>query len=222
MIYLFCNQQYGLQLMQTATAYSKNNKVALSIVFSYRRPLIKNKVKKMIFHYRYVLRKFIQEKHLSLCYGVPFVLTENVNSESFLKRITPRSHGVIAGFNQIFRKETIARFETIVNFHPSILPLYRGPVPSYWCIFNGERATGYTLHEITEKIDEGRTLFQEVVEIDEEIEESALDEKIASAACPTLVMYLNYIHEKTSWKTKTVNAYKIYDKHVSYTSFPKR
>ena len=220
MIYIFCNQKYGLQFILTAAAYAKTKNATLSLVISDKRPLPRTPIKRLATRAWRFLQRLVQEKRLELRYGVPVIVTENVNSACFRKKIAPMSHGIITGFNQIFDKDIIAKFETFVNFHPSILPLYRGPTPSYWCIRNGECTTGYTVHEVGEKVDEGKVLFQEEVEIKEEFDAFALDEKIASTACPTFKKYLEYIEEKTPWEQKLLNAYEVYSNHVSYISFP--
>lgn len=41
------------------------------------------------------------------------------------------------------------------NFHPGILPEYRGAGAYSWAIINGERETGVTLHQIDQDIDHG-------------------------------------------------------------------
>lgn len=41
------------------------------------------------------------------------------------------------------------------NFHPGILPWYRGSGAYSWAIINGEFETGVTLHEIDKDIDHG-------------------------------------------------------------------
>ncbi len=87
------------------------------------------------------------------------LIVGNVNSALFQRRIRPNDHGIITGFNQIFTNETISKFKSLINFHGSLLPLYRGPVPSFWCIKNGEKETGYTIHKVSERIDDGDILF---------------------------------------------------------------
>jgi len=51
------------------------------------------------------------------------------------------------------------------NVHGSLLPRYRGRVPVNWAILRGERETGATLHEMTEKPDAGRIVDQMAVPI---------------------------------------------------------
>lgn len=50
-------------------------------------------------------------------------------------------------------------------FHDSLLPKYRGFAPTVWSIINGESRTGATLMQISEGVDEGDIVDQEVVEI---------------------------------------------------------
>lgn len=44
------------------------------------------------------------------------------------------------------------------NFHPGILPWYRGAGAYSWAIINGEMETGVTLHEIDRDIDHGKVI----------------------------------------------------------------
>lgn len=54
---------------------------------------------------------------------------------------------------------------TIINYHNSLLPLFRGMHAEAWAIFTGSRKTGITWHLVDENIDTGGILFQEAVEI---------------------------------------------------------
>ncbi len=47
-----------------------------------------------------------------------------------------------------------------INFHPSLLPDYKGPDPYYWVIRNGELATGISAHIITQEWDAGDIIYQ--------------------------------------------------------------
>jgi methionyl-tRNA formyltransferase len=134
--------------------------------------------------------------------------------------IRPEDHGVIAGFNQIFKSDTIGSFRSLVNFHPSVLPFYRGPVPSYWCLANKEVTTGYTLHAVTGRIDDGEILFQEAVSINEDDSERSLDAKIAKQAAPTFFAYLQSLVDNSPWTKVRLDASAIYKHHVDYLSFP--
>ncbi|CAN7320543.1 formyltransferase [Caballeronia sp. LjRoot31] len=51
------------------------------------------------------------------------------------------------------------------NMHGSLLPKYRGRVPTNWAVLNGETETGATLHEMAAKPDAGAILAQTPVPI---------------------------------------------------------
>ena len=64
-------------------------------------------------------------------------------------------------YRQILPKSllSLAKFSSI-NIHPSLLPYYRGPVPTAWTIENGEKYFGITIHLMDEGIDTGDILVQ--------------------------------------------------------------
>ncbi|WP_367888804.1 formyltransferase family protein [Desulfoluna spongiiphila] len=147
---------------------------------------------------------------------------EDINSNSFLKKIKPDDYGIITGFNQIFKKNAINHFKALVNFHPSLLPLYRGPIPSYWCIKNVEKFTGFSLHEVSETIDCGTIIYQDIVEINSIKDPSKLDLKIARSASKVLLMYLDHLCKGTPLNPRTINAFNYYHNRVEYYSFQRQ
>ena len=52
-----------------------------------------------------------------------------------------------------------------INYHPSLLPRYRGGSAINWAIINGETETGVTIHYIDAGIDTGDIILQEKVPI---------------------------------------------------------
>lgn len=53
----------------------------------------------------------------------------------------------------------------MLNVHHELLPEYRGAQSVLWQIHDGSRVTGYSIHEMTERIDAGRVLYRETVPI---------------------------------------------------------
>ena len=51
------------------------------------------------------------------------------------------------------------------NLHSSLLPQYKGCFSAPWAIINLEEASGITIHELVEKVDCGRILYQESIPI---------------------------------------------------------
>ena len=52
-----------------------------------------------------------------------------------------------------------------IQYHPSLLPLYRGPSSINWPIIRGERKTGLTIFRPTDGLDEGPVILQKETEI---------------------------------------------------------
>jgi len=52
-----------------------------------------------------------------------------------------------------------------IQYHPSLLPKYRGPSSINWPLIKGDRQTGLTIFRPTDGLDEGPILLQKTVEI---------------------------------------------------------
>ena len=73
---------------------------------------------------------------------------------------------VSATFHQIVAEPVLSLAPLgIFNFHPSLLPAYKGPMPTNWAILHGESRSGLTVHEMTSGLDEGRVVLQRAVDI---------------------------------------------------------
>jgi methionyl-tRNA formyltransferase len=72
------------------------------------------------------------------------------------------------------------------NMHGSLLPKYRGRVPTNWAVLNGETETGATLHEMAAKPDAGAILAQTSVPILPDDIASQVFDKTTVAAEQTL------------------------------------
>ena len=102
---------------------------------------------------------------------------------------------LVSSFNQILPNAiiTIPRIG-IVNFHPSLLPKYRGATPTVWVLANGEKETGVTAHFIEdERIDSGRIIIQEKIKIEPLDNEGTLRRKIATLSEKVLIDTLSLI-----------------------------
>jgi methionyl-tRNA formyltransferase len=220
MLYLFCNEHFGLPFLEKARQYSQKHALPIRVFFSGKGLFTNTKKFTLIQKTRVWTLKKNLEYRVHRKYGMRIQIVSDVNSIAFQKTITPNTHGMIAGFNQIFNRATIDQFDSLVNFHPSILPFYRGPTPSYWCIARGEARTGYTLHRVTPAIDQGDILYQEEVVIPDGCTEEQLDHSIASKASELMGKYLDHISNGTAWDVRELDANQIYRHPVSYLSFP--
>ena len=69
--------------------------------------------------------------------------------------------GVLVAFGRIIPQATIDLFEPgIINVHPSLLPLYRGPSPVEAAIANRDAVTGVSIMQLTAEMDAGPVYVQ--------------------------------------------------------------
>lgn len=61
-------------------------------------------------------------------------------------------------YDTIISEDYIRSKKRCFNFHPGILPEYRGSGAYSWAIINGEKETGVTLHEIDKSVDHGNII----------------------------------------------------------------
>lgn len=102
-------------------------------------------------------------------YNITTLQSPNVNAPEFLQTLTRLSPdlGIVANFGQILgdRLLSIPKYG-FINFHPSLLPRYRGPSPLGHILLNNETTSGATWHRMTKKIDQGDILAQETFPIE--------------------------------------------------------
>jgi folate-dependent phosphoribosylglycinamide formyltransferase PurN len=75
---------------------------------------------------------------------------------------------VVLNFDQILKAEFIAAAAgKVINVHPSLLPILRGPCPVFWALAEGHSEVGVSLHLIEdERIDAGSILAQRARALD--------------------------------------------------------
>lgn len=92
----------------------------------------------------------------------------NINSDDSLRAIRSYSPDLlisVAG-NQIFRQPLIDSVtHGILNLHTALLPKYRGLMPSFWALKNGEDETGVSVFFVDKGIDTGPILVQKKIQI---------------------------------------------------------
>ena len=74
---------------------------------------------------------------------------------------------VLARYMQILTPNVVEAFpHKIINIHPSLLPFFPGAAPYKQAYESGMRVTGCTAHFVTEDLDEGPIILQDVFHID--------------------------------------------------------
>lgn len=114
---------------------------------------------------------YYQEQDLyDLCQqlGINVVANIDVNNNKFKSKLLSLKIDliIVSSFHQIIKDDIInIPNKGIINFHPSLLPKYRGPNPLNWVLLNSEKYTGVTVHKLVKKIDAGDILLQKKYKI---------------------------------------------------------
>lgn len=133
-----------------------------------------------------------------------------------VKKLKP-DLGIIAAYGMIIPIEAIDATRCgIINFHPSLLPLYRGPDPISAPILNGDAKTGVSIIEISEKMDEGDILGQKEIPLSKDETAEKLEKKLALIGAE---MLLDIVPEYLS--DKAVKKVQNHDK-ATYTKMIKK
>lgn len=109
------------------------------------------------------LHDVVEEFEVPLYSGIRL---SNNDSFDIIKNLDPDLI-IVSTYNQLIPQTIIDLPKYgVVNFHPSLLPKYRGPTPTYSVLANGELETGVTAHFIeSEQFDRGRIVLQKKIAI---------------------------------------------------------
>ena len=95
---------------------------------------------------------------------------------------------VVASYGQIIPQEILDMPKHgCLNVHPSLLPEYRGASPIQKAILNGDKKTGVTIIQMTEKIDSGPIVAIEKLEMKSQINYQELHNELANLGGNLLV-----------------------------------
>jgi methionyl-tRNA formyltransferase len=101
-------------------------------------------------------------------HGISEHTPENVNDPAFLDFLCEQNVDLVVSIAcpQIVREELLeCPPEGVINIHGALLPKYRGKLPSFWVLANGEEKTGVTVHYMNEDLDDGPIIVQKEVPI---------------------------------------------------------
>ncbi len=96
-------------------------------------------------------------------YGIPYLYEDDVNGKRNLDRLREWKTELLISVScpQIFKRDLIELPpKGCLNLHGSLLPDYRGVMPSFWVLANNEKEGGSTLFFVNDRIDAGEVLVQ--------------------------------------------------------------
>jgi methionyl-tRNA formyltransferase len=150
---------------------------------------------------------------------VPIIqLSDSINSKESLAVLCEYKPDLLVSIagNQIFKQPLIDLPEIgTLNLHTALLPKYRGLMPSFWVLKNGERNTGVSVFFVDQGIDSGPILVQKELSIGDKSQEELIiaTKKLGMEA---IIEALNLIHDDNY--TLIDND----DDRMSYYTFPTR
>ena len=110
---------------------------------------------------------------------------------------------VLAGYMRILSSDFIHHFSgKILNIHPSLLPKFPGLNSHRKAIDAKEKYHGATVHFVTEELDGGPVISQEIVKIDSIDTEESLAQKVLEKEH---ILYPRVIHWYTQNRLKLIN-----------------
>jgi methionyl-tRNA formyltransferase len=98
--------------------------------------------------------------------GVELWRRDDPNAADVVARVRDADLLLVAGCGRILGPELCAAPKVgALNFHPSLLPAYRGREPLFWALARGEPRVGITVHRLTDDVDAGPILFQRAIPV---------------------------------------------------------
>lgn len=118
---------------------------------------------------------------------IPEHTPENINDYSFLRKLERQEVDLVISIAcpQIVREDLLdLPSEGVINIHGALLPKYRGKLPSFWVLANGEEETGVTVHYMNENLDDGPIIVQKgvLIEPDDTLHSLVLKSKVGYGA----------------------------------------
>jgi methionyl-tRNA formyltransferase len=122
---------------------------------------------------------------------------ENLKDAEFISKLNQLNPDlfIVVAFRML--PEIVWKIPSIgtINLHASLLPEYRGAAPINHAIINGETTTGVTTFFIDEKIDTGKILLREEVQIFPFENAGDLHDKLMKLGARLVIKTLTYIAE---------------------------
>lgn len=104
---------------------------------------------------------------IARAHNIPVLLPKRLRDASSDLRGFEAHMGVLVAYGKIIPQSIIDIFPAgIVNIHPSLLPLHRGPTPIESSILNNDSTTGVSIMQLTKDMDAGPVYAQKTLKLD--------------------------------------------------------
>lgn len=160
---------------------------------------------------------FDSMSQVARAYGVPYVHVDRLKGDAFTAAIDKYGGNLLISIScpQIIGKAIRDRFPLgAINLHGSPLPRYRGLMPAFWVLRNGEKETAITVHELDAKLDDGAILAQQPIPITADETWDSLVRKTKGAGAQLLISTIRQIADGTAQRRPNLES------EATYFSFP--
>ena len=138
-------------------------------------------------------------KTIAIEHNIP--IYQPANSDELFAAVTEASAdlemaptGVLVSYGRIIPQRVIDLFQPgIINVHPSLLPLYRGPSPVETTVFNGDSETGVSIMQLSAAMDAGPVYTQQAIALDGTETGPALLQSLGTLGAELICSSLNEI-----------------------------
>lgn len=133
---------------------------------------------------------------LAVSAGLAHSVIADLNQPETIRRLRSMNLDalLVCVCKNILRDEVLSLPDVeFINVHPSLLPRYRGPTPTFWMLFNGESETGVTFHRMTSRIDQGEILAQRRMPLDTNKSERQIEFDVFQLAAVTVEDVLQHL-----------------------------
>lgn len=140
----------------------------------------------------------------------PFLIQPSYKNQKYVKFLNKIKNLkpdiiIINSYSMILKKDLLSLpTKGVLNIHAAPLPKYRGSNPEVWAMINNEFNFGVTIHEVTEKIDDGPILDQIFFSIKFNDDRKILNKRIYIKTNDLIRKNIKSILNK-SWKSKAQN-----------------
>jgi len=160
---------------------------------------------------------FYSIRQVADAFNIPHYYVPKIKDQQFQDIIDKHKPDLLISIScpQIIGKKIRDRLPMgCINVHGAPLPKYRGLMPAFWVLRNGEAKTATTVHDLGAKLDDGDIILQREVEITPEDTWDSLVRKTKAAGAQALIEAVEQI------KTGTAQRKPNLEEEATYFSFP--
>lgn len=111
---------------------------------------------------------FYSIKHVAEAFDIPHFYVSQIRGEQFQGILAEYQPDLLISIScpQVIGKKIREKIPMgCINVHGAPLPKYRGLMPAFWVLRNGETKTATSVHDLMAKLDDGEILVQKEVPI---------------------------------------------------------